>query len=142
MLTDDTAAQSTEPSSIDTANVLTRGLSQATSNVIHSLLGVNNRSSISFVPPIRGGSDISLQSSDGLPHTKQQQSAYQLNDLLANFYNSDNPVDSTQNVIQSDSEAGPYIQEEPTFTLDDTYWTTSEMWDSSSFDFDEPSIDF
>lgn len=142
MLNDNNGGPSaTISSSTDTATILTRGMSQATTNVIHSLLGVNNRPSISFVPPMRRDSDINIQNNNGLSHTRQQQSAYKLNDLLSNFYNAENLADSTQNVIQTDLGAGPYVQEQ-TLSLDDTCWTPSEMWDSSSFDFDEPSIDF
>lgn len=142
MLNDNNGEPSaTTSSSTDTATILTRGMSQATTNVIHSLLGVNNRPSISFAPPMRRDSDISIQNNSALSHTRQQQNVYKLNDLLSNFYNAENPADSTQNVIQTDLGAGPYVQEQ-TLSLDDTFWTSSEMWDSSSFDFDEPSIDF
>lgn len=141
MLNDEPAAHFTESSSIDMANVLTRGMSQATTNVIHSLLGVNNRSPISFVPPMRRDNDTD-QTSDGLTHTRPQQPAYQLNDLLANICHAGTSFDPPQRGIQPDSGAGPYTQQEQPLSLDDTCWAPSEMWDSSSFDFDEPSIDF
>lgn len=145
MLNDNNAGPSTS-SPANTANVLTRGLSQATVNVIQSLLGVNDRSSIS-IPGRGGSSDNSLS-----PRSKASENngAYQLNDLLVSYHQCSQNFE-TQICLSEEDEAQlesivnllTQEQEQPILVDSiDSSWTGQDTWDSSSFEFDEPSVDF
>ncbi|XP_057374377.1 T-cell acute lymphocytic leukemia protein 1 homolog [Daphnia carinata] len=145
MLNDNNAGPST-CSPANTANVLTRGLSQATINVIQSLLGVNDRSSISI--PGRGGTNDNSLS----PRSKasENNSAYQLNDLLVSYHQCSQNVETQICLNEEDETQLESIinllaqEEEQPILVDpiDSSWAGLDAWDSSSFEFDGPSVDF
>ncbi|KAI9556360.1 hypothetical protein GHT06_018934 [Daphnia sinensis] len=121
MLNDNNAGPST-CSPANTATVLTRGLSQATVNVIQSLLG-----------------------------TSENNSAYQLNDLLTSYHQCSQNFE-TQICLSEEDEAQlqsivnllAQEQEQQPILVDpiDESWTGQDTWDSSSFEFDGPPVDF
>lgn len=145
ILNDDTAGSSTTTSPINTANVLTRGMSQATTNVIYSLLGINHRSPLSFASPVRSSDEI-VESNSGQYRSRLQNNSYQLNDLLASFQTAQDSFYLNENVVQADSEVAQLLtqqqQQQPVLDASHAGWITPDPWNNSSFDFDEPSIDF
>jgi hypothetical protein len=150
MLNDNPAgASASAASNIKTANVLTPGLSQATVNVIHSLLGINRRSSISIPMRASATNDNFVQDSESPRSKGAENSAYRLNDLLTVYHQcsqnqeSQTPI-SEEDQAQLDSLVN-LLNQEQDLLMDDansSSWTGQDTWDSSSFDFDDPPTDF
>lgn len=147
MLNDNSVGPSAS-STVNSANVLIRGLSQSTTNVIYSLFGVNHRSSISMAG--RSGNDEN-SISGGSPISKgsENNSAYQLNDLLFSYYECSQNAEtqicmSEEDEAQLESIVNLLAQEQQPLVSDplDSSWTGQDTWDTSSFEFDEPSVDF
>ncbi len=140
MLNEDIPGTSTASSSVGAANTLTRGLSQATTNVIYSLLGINHRSSIPLPPSRRANENLPSESprSNG----RLQNSAYQLNDLLGSYYTPNFSIQNHEEDSQLNSVIGLLSEQQQSMEDPQSSWTGQDAWDSSSFDFDEHSLDF
>lgn len=141
-----------------TATVLSRGVSQATSNVIASLLGVVNRSPTTaavgpFILPqpatTIASDDINLLNSETCSNSSSVPAAttseFRLTDLLAEFQ-SQPPLTSQDEEVQQQQQQ----QQSQTSSWDDavaaggsTYWSAEEFdaWQvPPSFTFDDPPI--
>lgn len=119
------------PSSTETSNTLTRGLSQTTSNVIQSLLGIHSRPCIPYQQSPTGRSD---EDGGALPRSRLQGSDYHLNGLLASW----NIADYVESAPSESGSVQQFSDQQPRQILseENNLWDTQFDWDSESFDFD------
>jgi hypothetical protein len=148
-LLDGILTTSQQPSADETATVLSRGVSQATSNVIGSLLGVNRSSTAATIGPLllpsAGTSDDinnllnneTCSNSSSVPIATT--SAFRLTDLLTEFQSQSLQVEEVhqqQDQLQSWDDAGAAASSS-------TYWSAEEFdaWQvPPSFTFDDPPL--
>lgn len=126
-------------SSTEIANILTRGLSQATTNIIFQLFGIL-RSGITLPDVSKSDHNVNIQSFGVRSTIKQQNNSYQLNEFLAHFLQLEILRASIQEPGEPSTSTSTQQNVEAADQSEVCFSQTS--WENSSLDFSDPSIDF